>query len=136
MPDMDGLETTSRIRRMEGEMTARPVYLVAMTASALAEEKEECFAAGMDNHLAKPVRRDTLRKVLRDCRKAMRRGSFPTSKRKDPQAAEALTRSRAPREEEEEEEEEEAVTTVMATPVVRGRPVTRRSAAREAGAPF
>ena len=39
MPDMDGLETTSRIRRMEGEMTARPVYLVAMTASALAEDR-------------------------------------------------------------------------------------------------
>jgi CheY-like chemotaxis protein len=58
MPEMDGLEATRQIcqRWMHEE---RP-RIVAMTANALAEDREACLAAGMDDYLAKPIRVDEL----------------------------------------------------------------------------
>ena len=52
MPDMDGYEATCRIRA-DARFSGLPV--VAMTAHAMVEERERCFAAGMNDHLAKPV---------------------------------------------------------------------------------
>ncbi len=62
MPVLDGVATTREIRRREG--TTRRIPIVAMTASAMAEDRDQCFAAGMDDHLAKPVRLATLQEVL------------------------------------------------------------------------
>ncbi len=62
MPVLDGVATTREIRRREG--TARRIPIVAMTANAMAEERDQCFAAGMDDHLAKPVRLATLQEIL------------------------------------------------------------------------
>ncbi|MEW6165386.1 MAG: ATP-binding protein [Pseudomonadota bacterium] len=66
MPVMDGLEATRRIRAKHSFM-ALPI--VAMTADAFAEDRERCLAAGMNDHLAKPldftVFADTLRRWLR-----------------------------------------------------------------------
>ncbi len=62
MPEMDGLEATRTIRRMT--FPDGPPRIVAMTAGALAAERDACTAAGMDAYLAKPVRLDELRDVL------------------------------------------------------------------------
>ncbi|MGZ6827970.1 MAG: response regulator, partial [Mycobacteriales bacterium] len=62
MPVMDGLEATRRIRAEVAP--SRQPRIVAMTANALVEDREACFAAGMDDYLAKPVRSDELAAAL------------------------------------------------------------------------
>ncbi len=63
MPDMDGVETTARIRRMGGWQKEVPI--VALTANAVAGAKEMLLAAGMDDFLAKPLQKSELERVLR-----------------------------------------------------------------------
>jgi signal transduction histidine kinase/HPt (histidine-containing phosphotransfer) domain-containing protein/ActR/RegA family two-component response regulator len=62
MPRLDGFESARRIRARHG--TARRPRLVALTASALREDREACEAAGMDGFLAKPLRMEELRAVV------------------------------------------------------------------------
>ena len=62
MPLLDGLAAAAEIRR--GEERGRRVPIIAMTASAAEGDRGTCIAAGMDDHLAKPVRPDELRTVL------------------------------------------------------------------------
>ena len=64
MPVMDGLEATRRIRAHERH-TGGHVRIVAMTANALAEDRERCLAAGMDEYLTKPFKQDDLRAALK-----------------------------------------------------------------------
>jgi ABC-type amino acid transport substrate-binding protein/CheY-like chemotaxis protein/HPt (histidine-containing phosphotransfer) domain-containing protein len=61
MPEMDGYEATRRIR-MEEQFAKLP--LIAMTAHAMAEEREKCLASGMNEHIPKPIDPDQLHKVL------------------------------------------------------------------------
>ena len=61
LPGLDGYETTRRLRQMEKD---RRTPVIAVTAHALRGEREKCFAAGMDDHLAKPLRLEDLRNAL------------------------------------------------------------------------
>ena len=61
MPDMDGLEATRRLKERFGDAAPR---VVAMTASALAGDREKCLASGMDAYISKPVELAQIRTVL------------------------------------------------------------------------
>ena len=65
MPVMDGLEATRLIRERDS-MGARRTRIIAMTAYAMAGDKERFLAAGMDGYLAKPISEAELRQVMGD----------------------------------------------------------------------
>ena len=54
MPEMDGYEATRRIRAL-GTQRAREIPIIAMTANVFAEDVEKCKAAGMNDHVGKPL---------------------------------------------------------------------------------
>jgi CheY-like chemotaxis protein len=61
MPELDGLGATRRIRSMWPD---RPVHIVAMTANAMAGDRELCIAAGMNDYVSKPIRPPELAEAL------------------------------------------------------------------------
>jgi PAS domain S-box-containing protein len=64
MPQLDGIETTKRIRALESGEPGRPTPILALTANTLVEDRYACFEAGMDGFLIKPLDRDKLADAL------------------------------------------------------------------------
>ena len=62
MPVMDGITATERIRDLSNHKNHIPI--IALTANAMLEDKERCLAAGMNGFISKPIRLDTLGKVI------------------------------------------------------------------------
>jgi len=71
MPGMDGFEAMQRIRKLEREMGCRNT-IIAVTAQALAGDRERCLAAGMDDYISKPIRPDILASKLAALAQAIR----------------------------------------------------------------
>ncbi|MDR4518752.1 MAG: response regulator [Nitrosomonas sp.] len=64
MPVMDGFEATRHIRILEQKNKTKPIPIIALTAHAFEHIKQECFDAGMDEHLSKPFDLTQLRALL------------------------------------------------------------------------
>lgn len=62
MPELDGFETTEKIRQLGNGTSKIPV--IAMTANAMAEDAKKCLDAGMDDYISKPVHKDALKAIL------------------------------------------------------------------------
>ena len=71
MPEMDGLEATRAIR--EGEEGDWRIPIVALTANAMTEDRAACLAAGMDDHISKPVTEQSLVDALTFARRVQAR---------------------------------------------------------------
>lgn len=64
MPEVDGFAATRLIRKCEEEQGSTRVPIVAMTAHAMAGDRERCLAAGMDDYLSKPLQKKELLALL------------------------------------------------------------------------
>ena len=64
MPEMDGLEATRLIRRLKGNNSDLPI--IAMTANATQEDKQECFEVGMTDFVSKPVNKVKIQTALKN----------------------------------------------------------------------
>jgi two-component system sensor histidine kinase/response regulator len=65
MPEMDGLEATRRIREFEQRSGLERTPIIAVTAHAMASDRDACLAAGMDDYLIKPYSFEVLMRALR-----------------------------------------------------------------------
>lgn len=63
MPEMNGFETTARIREAERE-TGRHVPIIALTAHAIKGYRDKCLKAGMDGYISKPIKPAEMRQVI------------------------------------------------------------------------
>ena len=84
MPGLDGLAATREIRRLDGERACVPI--IALSASVLPSETEQCLAAGMDAHLPKPIDPAALAEAL------ARHAGAPRPPRPDLAAGQVLDR--------------------------------------------
>ena len=64
MPEMDGYETSGRIRAGEVGNRNRALHIIALTASAMVGDRERCLKAGMNEYLTKPIQADALIHLL------------------------------------------------------------------------
>ena len=75
MPTMDGLKACRLIREAEITLGKTPAYISAITASVFPQDRQNCFDAGMNDFVAKPVRLDDLRRLIERANAARSRGT-------------------------------------------------------------
>lgn len=66
MPVLDGLEATQQIRRYEAEAGLHATPIIATTAHVMQEDRDRCAGAGMDDFLAKPIKKGALDQMMTD----------------------------------------------------------------------
>jgi CheY-like chemotaxis protein len=67
MPNLSGIEATLKIREYEKTVNLeKSVYIVAVTANTFAEDKQRCFAAGMNNFISKPFKETELTNIIKN----------------------------------------------------------------------
>jgi PAS domain S-box-containing protein len=66
MPELDGIEATREIRRIEQQQGRKPIPIIAVTAAAMSEDTRMCLDAGMNAFLAKPLQAHVLYKAIAD----------------------------------------------------------------------
>jgi len=66
MPEMNGLEATRQIRRLESGSDQK-TCIFALTAHVRQENREECLAAGMDGFLKKPLDMQAFKRAIESC---------------------------------------------------------------------
>jgi len=64
MPEVDGYETSKRIRASNNLACASDIPIIALTANAMKGDREECMEAGMDDYIAKPITPSKMAEVL------------------------------------------------------------------------
>ena len=83
MPEVDGFQATSRIRA--GELTqGRRTPIIAMTAHAMAGDRERCLAGGMDDYISKPLQKTELLAMLERLCNTDRQPATPATDRVNP----------------------------------------------------
>ncbi len=74
MPEMDGFEATAAIREREKTQDSKPIPIIAMTAHAMAGDRERCLDAGMDGYVAKPIKMQEIFNAIENLSKAPKCG--------------------------------------------------------------
>lgn len=82
MPEMDGLDATREIRERENGCGQR-IPIIALTAAAMREDKEQCMDAGMDGFLSKPIDVHSLKEILLTYLSGEKRDSKPLNEREE-----------------------------------------------------
>ncbi|QFR49179.1 response regulator [Sulfurimonas lithotrophica] len=65
MPNMNGIEATKKIRKIENKNSLKKTPIIAVTANALAEDRNRFLESGMDEYISKPYTEDDILKILR-----------------------------------------------------------------------
>jgi CheY-like chemotaxis protein len=67
MPEMDGIQATKEIRKKENQSNIEDLHIpiIAMTAEAIKGTREKCLAAGMDDYISKPIRREDVFRMVK-----------------------------------------------------------------------
>ena len=80
MPETDGLDATAAIREQERQSGGH-IPIIAMTAHAMAGDRERCLAAGMDGYVTKPLHLESLWKAITECVPIASRPSVPNARK-------------------------------------------------------